>query len=121
MIYRFTVPTKLPSLNDYIRANRTNVYKAAEMKRNIEYCIKAYAHDLPEIRKPVKLHFHWREQNKRRDLDNIASAKKFILDALVSLGVLENDSQKYVVGFSDDFSVTGEAGVMVEIEEAYDE
>ena len=45
--------------------------------------------------------FEWHERTKRRDADNIASAKKFILDALVEMGVLPDDSRKYVKGFYD--------------------
>ena len=39
----------------------------------------------------------------RRDVDNIAFAHKFILDGLVSAGVLEGDSRKYVIGLQDEF------------------
>ena len=53
----------------------------------------------------VYLRFNWIEPNKRRDKDNIASAKKFIIDALVKSGILENDGWKNVIGFSDRFSV----------------
>jgi Holliday junction resolvase RusA-like endonuclease len=45
--------------------------------------------------------FEWHERTKKRDADNIASAKKFILDALVNMRVLEDDSRKYVKGFYD--------------------
>jgi hypothetical protein len=45
--------------------------------------------------------FEWHERTKKRDAENIASAKKFILDALVKCGVLEGDSRKYVKGFYD--------------------
>lgn len=50
---------------------------------------------------PVILNIEWHEKTKRRDADNIASAKKFILDALVKTGVLVDDSRKYVKGFYD--------------------
>ena len=43
------------------------------------------------------------EENKKRDLDNICFAKKFILDALVKANVLKNDTHNYVVGFTDTF------------------
>ena len=45
--------------------------------------------------------FEWHERTKKRDADNIASAKKFILDALVNMRVLPDDSRKYVKGFYD--------------------
>lgn len=47
------------------------------------------------------MRFYWHERTKKRDADNIAFAKKFILDALVKMRVLEDDSRKYVKGFYD--------------------
>ena len=46
---------------------------------------------------------------------NIASAKKFILDALVKEGILINDSRKYVIGFNDTIIDDKEDFVKVEI------
>ena len=45
---------------------------------------------------PVKLKITWYEPTKRRDVDNITFAVKFIQDALVKAGILENDGQKQV-------------------------
>ncbi len=45
-------------------------------------------------------------KNRRRDLDNISSfGRKVVQDALVSAGVLKDDGWKHVVGFSDRFDV----------------
>lgn len=49
----------------------------------------------------VMVRFEWHERTKKRDADNIASAKKFILDALVNMRVLPDDSRKFVKGFTD--------------------
>lgn len=61
--------------------------------------------------------FEWHERTKKRDADNIASAKKFILDALVGSGVLEDDSRKYVKGFYDVIVDDKEDFVTVELVE----
>lgn len=58
-----------------------------------------------QVKNSCYVKFRWYEANKKRDLDNVAFAKKFIFDALVDCGVLKNDSRKYVVGFSDDFYI----------------
>ena len=58
---------------------------------------------LEPIEGPVFLTFAWHEPDRRRDVDNVAFAKKFILDALVRLGVLAGDGRKHVVGFTDEF------------------
>lgn len=58
-----------------------------------------------KIKQPVKIAFRWYEKNSRRDMDNIAFAKKFILDALVKKGVLQDDGWKWVKGFTDEFFI----------------
>ena len=112
------IQMKLPSLNDYINAERTNKFMGAKMKRNTQDGITWFITKLPRFDKPVKIHFHWIEKTSRRDLDNIAFAKKFILDALVETGKLPDDSQKYVKGFTDTFEKGKENEVIVTIEEA---
>lgn len=97
------IPVKLPGLNDYIRACRANRFEGAKMKQDAEAMISYYIMDLPELRGPVSIRFHWTEGNRRRDLDNVAFAKKFILDALVKTGKLPNDDRKHVIGFRDTF------------------
>ena len=48
--------------------------------------------------------YHWYEPNHRRDLDNISSfGRKVIQDALVKARVLRNDGWKEIVGFEDRF------------------
>ena len=68
------------------------------------------------IASPVHITFVWHEPNKRRDKDNVAFAKKFILDALQKAGRLKNDNNKYVKGFTDKFVYDGTEGVEVHIE-----
>lgn len=108
MIYEFEIPFKLPGLNSLINVNRTNRYAAAEQKRKTQLLIKPYISDIPLIRYPVEIEFLWIEPNARRDLDNIYSAKKFVLDALVKYGVLENDTQKHVIGLKDNIAINRE-------------
>lgn len=111
------IPMKLPSLNEYTRACRGNRYAGANMKSKIEQEISHYIISLPKYEKTVKIHFHWIEGNKKRDLDNICFAKKFILDAMVKCGILKNDNRKYVAGFEDSFEYGPETKVILEIEE----
>ena len=61
--------------------------------------------------------FEWHEKTKKRDYDNIAFAKKFILDALVKNGVLVDDSRKYVKGGYDTIIDDKEDFVVVELVE----
>ena len=87
-------------LNEYTKYNRTNKYAGAEAKKKEQQYI-----------------ITWIEENKRRDLDNICFAKKFILDALVEAGVLQDDNRKIVTNFTDSFEYSNSSKVIVELEE----
>lgn len=108
---RFVIPGRLPGLNEYTRANRSNAYQGAKMKQDAEnliiYQIRSQlaVEGVKMIDRPVTINFTWFEKDLRRDLDNVAFAKKFILDALVKAKKLEDDSPKYVKGFSDTFKI----------------
>lgn len=106
--YTFTIHGQLPGLNEYIRAERANKFKAAAMKLSAEKLIIACAKwHLRGIwfTGPVIMHYCWYEPNQRRDMDNIAFAKKFVQDALVKAGVLQGDGWAQVAGFTDEFKV----------------
>lgn len=111
------IPLRLPSLNEYIDACRTNRFKGAKMKANIEEDIGLFIGRLPRFEKPVTIEFLWVEENKRRDLDNVAFAKKFILDALVKYGKLKDDNRKQVTGFTDRFMYGEKSKVVLKIKE----
>ncbi len=111
------IAMKLPSLNDYIGICRQNRYKSAKMKKNIESDIGMFIGRLPKLSPPVIIHFHWIESDRRRDLDNIAFAKKFVLDALVKFGKIPDDSSRYVSGFTDSFEYADETKLILFIEE----
>lgn len=108
---------KMPSLNEYVRICRANKYEASKYKRQMEYEIGLFIGRLPRFERPVRIHFHWIEGNKKRDLDNIAFSKKFILDALVKYGKLKDDNRKCVVAFEDTFDYGKEFKVILSIEE----
>ena len=111
------IPCKFPSLNDYIRECRGNKYQAAVTKRVLEDYLIMFLSHAPEFRRPVYLSFHWIEKDRKRDPDNIAFGKKFVLDALVKSGHLKNDTAKYIAGFSDTFAQGAEYGLRLHIRE----
>lgn len=114
---KYTIDMKLPSLNDYIRVCRCNKYQAAKYKADLEEKIGYFLAKMPRWSKPIKIHFTWVEGNKKRDLDNICFAKKFILDAMQKHGKLENDNRKHVTAFTDSFEYGDETKVILDIEE----
>lgn len=120
MRYKFEIKERLPGLNEYTKSNRTNKFAGATLKKKIEEHI--YYYILEQLRnikisKKVFITFTWIEENGKRDLDNICFAKKFILDALVKTGVLENDNKSHVSGFMDKFDYAEKSKVIVELEE----
>lgn len=98
----FTINQKLPSLNEVIGKNRANRMMGAKLKREIQSDILTYIRyavlngDLVPQKKRCTVSITWHERTKKRDVDNIQSAQKFILDAMVDGGILEDDSRKYV-------------------------
>ena len=117
----FIIDGTLPGLNEYTKANRSNRYAGANMKavaeERVYYAIKQQLAGV-RINYPVRIRFIWVEPNNRRDLDNIAFAKKFVLDAMVKAGLLPNDNRRYVRGFEDFFETSpGKGSVEVIIRE----
>jgi len=118
--YILNINSRLPGLNDFIHAINRNRFVGAKLKKDTErlisWEIKTQLKDVV-INKPVKIKFIWIEENKRRDLDNIYSAHKYILDSLVGMGVLPNDNQKWVTKITDECLIDKKSKVIVEIEE----
>ena len=114
---RFEIPFRLPGLNDYISAMNSNRHKGNKLKRQTQADISWFMKNLKPVTGQVVFIFEWHEATRRRDIDNVASAKKFILDALQEVGVLPNDNSRYVVGFSDTFIYDKTDRVIVTIRE----
>ena len=102
MIYKFCIEQRLPGLNELINANRTNKYRGAQLKKDTEEMISLYILNavnnkkLKPIQGSCTVNFDWCERTRKRDVDNIQSSQKFILDALQKTGIIPNDSQRYV-------------------------
>lgn len=116
--YTAQIRMKLPSLNDMIRESRGSRYEANNTKRRLEMCIRQYIEILPTFRNPVEIHFHWIEENRRRDLDNISAAgRKYILDAMVRAGKLLDDNLDHIQELRDTVEIGRPAGCIVTIRE----
>ena len=113
----FRINGKLPSLNEYINKCRANKFAGANFKQEIEQLICWYIKlaKIDKVEKPCFVKFIWHEKTRKRDCDNIASAKKFILDALQKCEIIKNDNQKYITGFSDVFIKDDKDFVEVEL------
>ncbi len=96
------------TLNEYSDAERTHYRYGASIKKaetnRAAWDLKAQWDGYPHIQKMVFV-FTWYRKNKRTDPDNIVFAKKFILDAMQEIGIIENDGWKQIGGFEDRFRV----------------
>ena len=102
MIGCFEIPHKLPSLNDYIAKNRLSKYAGAEFKKQIgkgiKLCIVSAKNRglINAVDEKVDVLIDFYEPTKRRDVDNVQSSQKFILDSLVETEILKNDNPKHI-------------------------
>lgn len=107
--HRLTIPGRLPGLNEYTNACRTDPKAGAKMKQEAQDAVMWQI--LSQIRHikftgPVFLLFTFVEKDRRRDRDNVSSfARKVIQDALVKCGTIKDDGWDYVTGYLDRFEV----------------
>jgi len=104
------VPGPLPGMNEIIAAAKSGRGKGnaySRMKKQWGETVWALAKSarLPKCEGPVSVLFCWREKDRRRDIDNVAAAAKFILDGLVKAGVIANDNQQTVFSIEHRFTV----------------
>ena len=116
------VPGPLPGMNEIIaackgRGGNGTAYAAMKKKLTNDIALHVRAARLRPITRAY-LRFIWREKDKRRDPDNIACARKFILDALVVAKVISNDGWGQIAGWNDAWEVCEPAGVEVALFEA---
>ena len=89
-------------LNEYINTERRNKYAAAKIKDKLTNEV-AWQCKSKRCHRPigkVDMIFKWHVKG-RHDSDNIAFAKKFVLDGMVLAGLLENDNPKCVRHLAD--------------------
>ena len=104
----FDIEELFPSFNTYIDSERRNRFQAAKMKKQWQEVAILFLRcaKLKPITEPVHLHFAWREESRRRDVDGVSAfAQKSIQDALVGENILPDDSQRWVKGHSHSYTV----------------
>lgn len=113
---------QLPGMNEILDAAKGaggtgRAYSSMKKAWTTHVWALARAAKLRPVGGPALLAFCWREVSRRRDKDNIAAAKKFVVDGLVEAKVLASDGWKGVEGFTDRFEVVeaGQEGVEVTV------
>ena len=92
---KFKICYMPPNWNDYINIERTNKFKANNLKQQekqyIWFCCKSKKYD---GKYPVEIILKPHYSSMRQDLDNFRY--KGLLDGLVTAGVLKNDNLKHI-------------------------
>ena len=109
---KFVLLGEYCTLNEYSDAERTHYrygasIKKAETNRAVQD-LRAQQWDGETPAPKSIFKFTWYRKNKRTDPDNIAFAKKFLLDSMEEVGIIDNDGWKNVAGFIDEFYVDKE-------------
>lgn len=101
--FRKKAHNRFPTLNEYIDCERGSTIAAAAMKKKCTEQVKeqCLSQQIESVKGKVDLLFEW-HSSTRHDPDNVAFAKKFILDGLQAAGVLENDNRKFIGIMADE-------------------
>lgn len=99
MIARYIFDYKYPTLNEYINKCRSHWASGAKMKEESDYAtvlLLRLQKAKPIDEYPVDLVVKWHCKDKRKDVDNIHSSIKFILDGMQKAGIIKGDGRKYI-------------------------
>ena len=109
------IPKELTDLNSYINAERRHRMQAANIKkRETNICIVylkqavSQGFEIEHDQYPLHVTFKWYAKDRRKDLDIIAYAKKYIMDAMQKVELIENDGYKQVQRYTDIYLVDKE-------------
>lgn len=116
--FRFRKKThdRFPTLNEYIDCERGSTIAASAMKKKCTEQVKeqCLSQHIQPVNGKVDLLFEW-HSSTRHDPDNVAFAKKFILDGLQLAGVLENDNRKFIGTMADEIIQDDEDYVILHV------
>lgn len=100
---------KMPGMNEYTRACRSNPQVGHRMKKDLtgELSWELKAQKVPRFGNPIRIRLRFFEpkagNNQYRDLDNISGfARKCLLDAMQDASCIHDDTPRHVVGLSDE-------------------
>lgn len=93
----FTIPLRLPGINEYQNACRRHPIQGAMMKKKWMQAVMVYLTPVEKLSWPAQFEIIYTEPNKKRDIDNVIGfGSKVILDSFVKAGFLPDDGPSYV-------------------------
>lgn len=104
MAESFTIEERLPTFNKIIdKAKRHwGAYKSEKQHYTemIAWIVKA---QIKENYDCINLKFRWYCADKRTDKDNIMAGQKYIIDGIVSAGIIKDDNWAYIDRIEHEF------------------
>lgn len=123
LIQTVDIPFRLPTMNEIIRLQsrmdrRTGHNEWNDLKKAIERKI-CFCLARAKVKRVERIDFFiykWRCPDRRTDKSNVSSGgRKVFEDALVKYGMIRNDGWKEIGNWQDEFEVTDNYGVTVEM------
>lgn len=107
---RLIIQGELPDLNQIIAASKQHWARYHEFKRRYTNYVAMIAKTqlVPVKSYPVSIRIDWFCPSRRKDPDNIAAGKKFIIDGLVQAEIFTNDGWKQISELHDRFFIDAE-------------
>lgn len=117
----FVVLGELPDLNKIIKLSKSHymAYSTAKKRATEQVIAAAIQRGVKPVPEDIKIDISclWTCSSRRKDPDNVHHGVKYILDGLVSAGILFNDGWKQIGSISHDQRVGKVPQVFVQIEE----
>lgn len=101
---------ELPTLNEITKANRTNKFVGANLKKTYTNLVawECKKQGVKAFNKKINVEIIWHCRNKRKDKDNIMAGQKFIFDGLQLAKVIRNDGWAEIGDISHKFIIDDE-------------
>ncbi len=98
---------RMPGYNAMLNKakGKHGLYMYTRAKNNLITEVQILAGKLRRLKTPLFLEITYYEPHKKRDLDNIASCKKFIFDGLQKAGKIRNDGWGEITGWNETFKI----------------
>ena len=96
---------QFPTLNEIIRVSKSHYMAYSNQKKTYTEQAMYHINNLGKIEGKNDWTFVWHRKNKRNDPDNIQVGTKYILDAFVKAGVIENDGWNEINSITHKFRV----------------
>lgn len=102
------VPGEFPTFNKVLNLSKGHWSHYHKKKKNLTSLVKGIIGNPSFTHERVRAHFKWYRKTNRADPDNIAFAKKYVIDGIVKSGLLAEDRWDNIIKLEDEFGIDKE-------------